>query len=157
AFVRELLAAARALTRTPVLVKLSPDLGPEAAAELAAAAVDAGAAGIVATNTTTDYALLPGAKGPGGLSGQVLRERRRGGCGGIARRLRGGGGGAGSGGPGGGGAAGGGAAGGGAAGGGAAGGGAAGGGAAGGGAAGGGAAGGGAAAGAAGGGTAATG
>ena len=87
-FVRALLRAARALTRTPVLVKLSPDLDPEAAAGLAAAAVDAGAAGIVATNTSTEYALLPGARAAGGLSGQVLREKSRQVCGAIARRLR---------------------------------------------------------------------
>ena len=87
-FLRELLRAARALTRTPVLVKLSPDLEPEAAARLAAAAVDAGAAGIVATNTSTDYTLLPGARAAGGLSGQVLREKSRRVCIAIARRLR---------------------------------------------------------------------
>lgn len=87
-FVQEVLRAARALTRTPLLVKLSPDLEPEAAASLAAAAVDAGAAGIVATNTSTDYTLLPGARAAGGLSGQVLREKSRRVCLAIARRLR---------------------------------------------------------------------
>ncbi|HEY6322807.1 MAG TPA: quinone-dependent dihydroorotate dehydrogenase [Thermoanaerobaculia bacterium] len=87
-FLRELLRAAQALTPTPVLVKLSPDLEPEAAAGLAAAAVDAGAAGIVATNTSTDYTLLPGARAAGGLSGQVLREKSRRVCLAIARRLR---------------------------------------------------------------------
>jgi dihydroorotate dehydrogenase len=88
AFVQEVLRAARALTRTPVLVKLSPDLEPDTAAGLAAAAADAGAAGIVATNTSTDYALLPGARAAGGLSGQVLREKSRQACAAIARRLR---------------------------------------------------------------------
>jgi len=87
-FVQEVLRAARALTRTPLLVKLSPDLEPDAAAGLAAAAVDAGAAGIVATNTSTDYTLLPGARAAGGLSGQVLREKSRRVCLAIARRLR---------------------------------------------------------------------
>jgi dihydroorotate dehydrogenase len=87
-FVHDVLGAARALTRTPVLVKLSPDLEPEAAAGLAAAAAAAGAAGIVATNTSTDYALLPGARAAGGLSGQVLREKSRRTCAAIARRLR---------------------------------------------------------------------
>ncbi len=37
--------------------------------------MEAGAAGVILTNTTTDYSLLPGASGPGGLSGRVLRER----------------------------------------------------------------------------------
>jgi dihydroorotate dehydrogenase len=90
AFVRRVLAAAaeRAPGR-PVLVKLSPDLEPEQAAGLAEVAVAAGAAGIVATNTTTDYALLPGARDFGGLSGRVLAERSRRILGAIARRLAG--------------------------------------------------------------------
>jgi dihydroorotate dehydrogenase len=83
-FVRELLGAARAATSTPVLVKLSPDLAPEAAA-----ALEAGAAGIVATNTSTDYSLLPGARDSGGLSGAVLRDRSRQTTAAIARRLGG--------------------------------------------------------------------
>ncbi len=75
AFVGEVLAAAAEVTEKPVLVKLSPDLQEETAVALAEAAVAAGAAGIVATNTTTEYALLAGAQEGGGLSGQVLREK----------------------------------------------------------------------------------
>ncbi len=75
AFVRAVLAEAARLTRTPVLVKLSPDLPAAAAVALALAAVDAGAAGVVASNTTIDYSLLPGSREVGGLSGRVLRER----------------------------------------------------------------------------------
>jgi dihydroorotate dehydrogenase len=74
-FVAGVLAAAARATGRPVLVKLSPDLGPERAAEIAEAAVGAGAAGIIATNTTTDYSLLPGARDFGGLSGRVLAGR----------------------------------------------------------------------------------
>jgi dihydroorotate dehydrogenase len=74
-FVRAVLGAARGLTAKPVLVKIAPDLTPGDAVRLAEAAVDAGAAGIVATNTTNDYALLAGAKSVGGLSGKVLREK----------------------------------------------------------------------------------
>src|SRR4029079_9384961 len=74
-FLGEMLAAARRLTRRPVLVKLAPDLDPGDAAHLAAVAVDHGAAGVVATNTTTDYSLLVGAKNAGGLSGRVLAEK----------------------------------------------------------------------------------
>lgn len=70
-----LLEAVREATETPFLVKLSPDLDIGEAVELAGAAVDAGSSGVVLTNTTTDYALLPGAAPPGGLSGRVLRER----------------------------------------------------------------------------------
>ena len=71
----ELLAVVREATRTPFLVKLSPDLDLGEAAVLATASLEAGAAGIVLTNTTIDYSLLPGAGAPGGLSGRVLRER----------------------------------------------------------------------------------
>jgi dihydroorotate dehydrogenase len=88
-FVRDLLATAREMTTTPVLVKLSPDLEPETAAALAAVAVEAGAAGIVATNTSTDYTLVPGARGFGGLSGQALRGKSRRVLAAIARRLGG--------------------------------------------------------------------
>ncbi len=88
-FVRQVLEAARTLTRTPVLVKLAPDLGPEGAADLAAAAVAAGAAGIIATNTTIDYAVLPGARDRGGISGRVLRDKSREVTAAVARRLQG--------------------------------------------------------------------
>ena len=71
----ELLSAMRQATETPFLVKLSPDLERSAAVDLATAAVDMGAAGVVLTNTTIDYSLLPDAAPMGGLSGRVLRER----------------------------------------------------------------------------------
>ena len=75
-FLAAVLGAAREATDLPVLVKLDPDLPPPRAAELAAAAIDGGAAGIVATNTSADLTLLPGADpAGGGLSGAVLRER----------------------------------------------------------------------------------
>jgi dihydroorotate dehydrogenase len=74
-FVRSVLGIAAGITSKPVLVKIAPDLEPEAAADLGEVAVEAGAAGILATNTTTDYALLPGAKDFGGISGKVLREK----------------------------------------------------------------------------------
>ncbi len=87
AFVRSLLKLAGELTRKPVLVKISPDLAPEAAADLCEAAVEAGAAGIIATNTTTDYSLLPGARDFGGLSGRVLSEKSFQVFDAVARRL----------------------------------------------------------------------
>jgi len=88
-FLRAVLGMAVGITKKPVLVKLSPDLEPEAAADLAEAAAEAGAAGIIATNTTTDYALLPGARDFGGLSGRVLQEKSFRVCRAIAARLRG--------------------------------------------------------------------
>lgn len=75
-FLRTALAAAREATDRPVLVKLDPDLEPARAVDLATAAVEAGAAGIVATNTTANLTLVPGADpGGGGLSGRVLRDK----------------------------------------------------------------------------------
>ena len=72
---KSLLEAVRGAAETPFLVKLSPDLDPSEAIVLATTAVEAGAAGIVLTNTSIDYSLLPGSSAPGGLSGRVLRER----------------------------------------------------------------------------------
>jgi dihydroorotate dehydrogenase len=74
-FLRSLLRTATGITGRPVLVKIAPDLELAEAVRLAEVAVDSGAAGVVATNTTNDYALLPGAKDFGGLSGEVLREK----------------------------------------------------------------------------------
>lgn len=74
-FVRSVLGIAKGITAKPVLVKIAPDLEPENAADLSESAVEAGAAGIIATNTTTEYSLLPGAKDFGGVSGKVLREK----------------------------------------------------------------------------------
>lgn len=71
----ELLDAMRQATETPFLVKLSPDLSLNEAVDLAEASVDKGAAGVVLTNTTVDYALLDGAVHRGGLSGRVLQRR----------------------------------------------------------------------------------
>jgi dihydroorotate dehydrogenase len=88
-FVRELLTRAGKATDRPVFVKLSPDLTPEVAADLADVAVLAGAAGIIATNTTIDYRLLPGIQPVGGLSGRVLRERSFDHLRALASRLRG--------------------------------------------------------------------
>jgi dihydroorotate dehydrogenase len=62
----------------PVLVKLSPDEPDERLVEMARAAESAGAAGIIATNTTLDRSAVaghPGAAEQGGLSGEPLRER----------------------------------------------------------------------------------
>lgn len=74
-FLRALFGLAKGITAKPVLVKIAPDLAPDQAVALSEIAVDAGAAGVIATNTTIDYALLPGARDFGGLSGQVLKEK----------------------------------------------------------------------------------
>ena len=74
-FLRALFGLAKGITARPILVKIAPDLEPGAAVALSETAVDAGAAGVIATNTTIDYSLLPGAQDFGGLSGRVLREK----------------------------------------------------------------------------------
>lgn len=70
-----LLRLGRESTERPILVKLSPDLETGGAVDLAVAAVEAGASGLILTNTTTRYELVPGAESVGGLSGSILRER----------------------------------------------------------------------------------
>lgn len=73
--VAELLDICLEETTVPILVKLSPDMEDHEAAALAHAAVDAGAAGLILTNTTVDYSLVPEPQPTGGLSGRVLRRR----------------------------------------------------------------------------------
>jgi len=74
-FVTSLFALLRGLTTKPVLLKIAPDMSVDTAVSLCNAAVDSGAAGIIASNTTVDYSLLPGARASGGISGQALREK----------------------------------------------------------------------------------
>lgn len=74
-FIKELFGRAKELTKRPVLLKIAPDMSPEQAVTISRAAVENGAGGIIATNTTTDYSLLPGAKDFGGISGRVLGEK----------------------------------------------------------------------------------
>lgn len=79
---RPLLEAVRAAAGgTPLLVKIAPDLADDDIVAIAALAVDAGLAGIIATNTTvsraglvTDAATVTAA-GEGGLSGAPLKAR----------------------------------------------------------------------------------
>jgi dihydroorotate dehydrogenase len=78
--------------RLPLLVKLSPDEPDDRLAEMARAAVDAGADGIIATNTTLDRAAVQGhprADEAGGLSGAPLRDRALRCCAVIHRALQG--------------------------------------------------------------------
>lgn len=76
-FFKDLFAMAREKTNAPVLMKLAPDGPIDTIVQSAVAASEAGAAGIIATNTTTDYSLCPGAREFGGLSGRVLQEKSR--------------------------------------------------------------------------------
>jgi dihydroorotate dehydrogenase len=68
--------------KTPVLVKIAPDLGEPAIAELLEVCLAYGAAGVIATNTTLSRDGLAPADQPrggeaGGLSGRPLTERAR--------------------------------------------------------------------------------
>jgi dihydroorotate dehydrogenase len=76
---RPILAAVRAETTTPVLVKIAPDLSDQDVDEIADLAVELGLAGIVATNTTVsrDGLATPGVAelGAGGISGPPVARR----------------------------------------------------------------------------------
>ena len=76
---RPILAAVLAQTRTPVLVKIAPDLSDSDVDAVADLAVEMGLAGIVATNTTVSRAGLhtPGVDdlGAGGISGPPVAQR----------------------------------------------------------------------------------
>jgi len=74
-FIKALFAMAKDKTNKPILLKIAPDMEADVAIDLCNTAVASGANGIIATNTTIDYTLLPGAKNFGGLSGEVLREK----------------------------------------------------------------------------------
>ncbi|HYI51001.1 MAG TPA: quinone-dependent dihydroorotate dehydrogenase [Microbacterium sp.] len=79
---RPLLIAVRdAAGRTPLLVKIAPDLPDEEVEAISRLAVDIGLSGLIATNTTisrdgltTDHAVVAAA-GDGGLSGAPLTRR----------------------------------------------------------------------------------
>jgi len=79
ASLRPILAAVRAATSTPVLVKIAPDLSDSDIDEIADLAVELDLAGIVATNTTVsrDGLHTPGVDelGAGGVSGAPVAKR----------------------------------------------------------------------------------
>lgn len=75
AFIKDLFVMAKELTSKPVLLKIAPDLDEKDAIELCSCALQNGAAGIVATNTTIDYSLLKNAKDFGGISGKALTQK----------------------------------------------------------------------------------
>jgi dihydroorotate dehydrogenase len=86
---RDILSAVLAVTSTPVLVKIAPDLVDTDIDDIADLAVELGLAGIVATNTTVSREGLrtPGVDqlGSGGISGPPLTHR----AGEVLRRLYG--------------------------------------------------------------------
>jgi dihydroorotate dehydrogenase len=74
-FIGSLFKEAKALTKMPILLKIAPDMEIEDAVALTKMAVEKGADGIIATNTTIDYSLVKHPKDIGGLSGAVLKEK----------------------------------------------------------------------------------
>ena len=74
-FIGKLFKEAKALTNVPILLKIAPDMAVEDAVALSKMAVEKGADGIIATNTTIDYSLVKNPQPIGGLSGAVLKEK----------------------------------------------------------------------------------
>ena len=74
-FITRLFDEAKAITKKPILLKIAPDMSKEDAVALTTLAVDRGADGIIATNTTVDYSLVKNPKSIGGLSGAALKEK----------------------------------------------------------------------------------
>ena len=75
AFIDELFAMGKELTDKPILLKIAPDMSEKQAVSLCKKAVEAGAAGIVATNTSIDYTLVKYPVDRGGISGRPIREK----------------------------------------------------------------------------------
>ena len=78
-FIKELFEKLLKLTNVPILLKIAPDMSAEVAINLCTCAVDSGASGIIATNTTIDYDLLKSKGGYpkdfGGVSGAVMSDK----------------------------------------------------------------------------------
>jgi len=74
-FITALFYEAKEITEKPILLKIAPDMSTQQAVDLTSLAVEKGADGIVATNTTIDYSLVPHPEKIGGLSGAVLKQK----------------------------------------------------------------------------------
>ncbi|HIP12145.1 MAG TPA: quinone-dependent dihydroorotate dehydrogenase [Arcobacter sp.] len=74
-FIKAVFGMAKEITDTPILLKIAPDMQNDTAITLCQTAIESGADGIVATNTTQDYSLLPNPKDFGGISGAVMSDK----------------------------------------------------------------------------------
>jgi len=74
-FIKEVFKIGKSITKKPILLKIAPDMSKEDAINICQTAVNSGANGIIATNTTIDYSLTPNAKDFGGISGELLKEK----------------------------------------------------------------------------------
>ncbi len=77
AFVHELFCMAKEMTHKPLFLKIAPDLETDDMLEIVNSAIEAGAHGIIATNTTIDKSLVFAPKEMGGLSGKCLTKKSR--------------------------------------------------------------------------------
>lgn len=76
-FVKTLFSELTGQTDKPIFLKISPDMQIDSMLKVCESAINCGASGIIATNTTIDYTLLSGAKDFGGISGEVLKKKSR--------------------------------------------------------------------------------
>ena len=76
-FVKTLFSEITQQTDKPIFLKISPDMQIDSMLKVCESAINCGASGIIATNTTIDYTLLSGAKDFGGISGEVLKKKSR--------------------------------------------------------------------------------
>ena len=74
-FISNLFIELKKLTNKPILIKLSPDMDIELAVNLAKIAVENGADGVIATNTSVDYSLVKNPQNRGGISGKVIKDK----------------------------------------------------------------------------------
>ena len=76
-FIKAIFAMGKEITNKPILLKIAPDMTADDAILLCKTAVEAGADGIIATNTTIDYDITdsPYKKNFGGISGALLTEK----------------------------------------------------------------------------------
>ncbi len=74
-FIKAVFEMGKKITDKPILLKIAPDMESETAITLCKTAIKYGADGIIASNTTQDYSLLPNPKDFGGISGAVLSDK----------------------------------------------------------------------------------
>ena len=74
-FISNLFIELKKLTNKPILIKLSPDMDIKLAVNVAKTAVENGADGVIATNTSVDYSLVKNPQNRGGISGKVIKEK----------------------------------------------------------------------------------
>ena len=74
-FVDELFSMAREYTQKPIFLKISPDMQIEDMLKVCEKAIQKKASGIIATNTSIDYSLVPFPKDKGGISGLAIKEK----------------------------------------------------------------------------------